>query len=57
MQLYFLVPFGIGTNNLDERPGHPIEESKSFLLAQLQECLGCGLEINFCNYLNSKIGK
>lgn len=54
-QLLFLLPADIGSNNFDEIPGHDTEYSKwSLILSKLEECIGCEINIDFCELIGTK---
>ena len=48
--LYVMKPQGININNYDEILGHSIDESKSELLDDLEECIN-EMELDFCEFI------
>ena len=49
--LFVLAPDSLGINNYNEIANHSVEESKwKRILQPLQDCFGCGLILDFCDF-------
>lgn len=54
-EILFLMYAPIGSNNWNEVKGHSTDESKwATALYELERCLSCDLELDFCEFIGSK---
>lgn len=53
-QLLFLMQMDMGTNNYNEIKNHPVEQGKWVKLGELENCIGCDMNLDFCELIGTQ---